>query len=453
MTAGQRKLEGQWTGDESKAANLDQRLKNLIMAPMEVSSVQAKLKTLDALPSLLNKVTDTLNMFAHIMEIASPKAGDTSVPSTGQVDTSPAEGEKNTNQAITSQLFQRKIAKDAKKANLKKQPTPKTPQTTSAFQSSFSSSPPRSSPQNEGELIKKDKGKATMSFKDDGEEETESGEHIHFTAEKIEEQKRIEESPKAKLAKQEVEKVKNKLVDLMGIDVVTKYYKNKLSGHITLKVHRKDGTTEVIPNFKTSVMHLAEWREVVQVCPNREGKQDPLDKLNDLANKKRKITDGFHDYFRSTKKFKPSVRYEDHPTGVRSVYISPSSYPAQTGLAMASEEVVVLRCQRIGCDATFTEDNNPDDSCTYHASMATNGNIGEVVTTCERSWFQASPWGFPSGAKKEWGLSPKAKVRVLHTAQLDVTFLCNKGLICFFFMHGICFYQLRILTASGTFVS
>nr|GEU39629.1 reverse transcriptase domain-containing protein [Tanacetum cinerariifolium] len=28
---------------------------------------------------------------------------------------------------------------------------------------------------------------------------------------------------------------------------------------------------------------------------------------------------------------------------------------------------------------------------------------------------------FPSGAKKEWGLSPKAKVRVLHTAQLDVT--------------------------------
>nr|GEY36711.1 hypothetical protein [Tanacetum cinerariifolium] len=29
--------------------------------------------------------------------------------------------------------------------------------------------------------------------------------------------------------------------------------------------------------------------------------------------------------------------------------------------------------------------------------------------------------GFPSGAKKEWGLSPKAKVRVLHTAQLNVT--------------------------------
>ncbi|GJZ41266.1 hypothetical protein Tco_0588152 [Tanacetum coccineum] len=221
---------------------------------------------------------------------------------------------------------------------------------------------------NEGELIKKYKGKATMSSKDDEEKETESnsendsendytnpadsmvesskkkklkkfdfvtegGEHIHFTAEKIEEQKGIEESLKAKFAKQEVEKVKNKLVDLMGIDVVTKYYKNKLPydkycdkilkrrksskitncdvftrrGPITLKVHRKDGTTEVIPKFKTSDLHLAEWREAVQAYP--------LDELNDLANKKRKRADDFHDYFRSTKKFEPSVRYEDHPAG------------------------------------------------------------------------------------------------------------------------------------------
>nr|GEZ10673.1 hypothetical protein [Tanacetum cinerariifolium] len=32
MAAGQRKLEGQWTVDERKAANLDQRLKSLIMS-------------------------------------------------------------------------------------------------------------------------------------------------------------------------------------------------------------------------------------------------------------------------------------------------------------------------------------------------------------------------------------------------------------------------------------
>nr|GEV78469.1 hypothetical protein [Tanacetum cinerariifolium] len=35
--------------------------------------------------------------------------------------------------------------------------------------------------------------------------------------------------------------------------------------------------------------------------------------------------------------------------------------------------------------------------------------------------FKPRRGGFPSGAKKEWGLSPKVKVRVLHTAQLDVT--------------------------------
>ncbi|GJX08056.1 hypothetical protein Tco_0195988 [Tanacetum coccineum] len=105
---------------------------------------------------------------------------------------------------------------------------------------------------------------------------------------------------------------------------------------------------ERLKSFLTSDLHLAEWREVVQACLNKEGKgwkpiyeqiktrtdylhhteeelkiefnkpleeQDPLDELNDLANKKRKRADDFHDYFRSTKKFKPSVRYEDHPPG------------------------------------------------------------------------------------------------------------------------------------------
>nr|GEY84982.1 hypothetical protein [Tanacetum cinerariifolium] len=41
--------------------------------------------------------------------------------------------------------------------------------------------------------------------------------------------------------------------------------------------------------------------------------------------------------------------------------------------------------------------------------MATKGNLGEVVTTCERSWVQASPWGFSFRSEKECGLSPKAK--------------------------------------------
>nr|GEW70425.1 hypothetical protein [Tanacetum cinerariifolium] len=62
-------------------------------------------------------------------------------------------------------------------------------------------------------------------------------------------------------------------------------------------------------------------------------------------------------------------------------------------------------------------------------TMTTKSNLGEVVTTCQRSWVQASPWGFPSGAEKKWGLSPKAKVRVLHTAQLDVTVVVENVLL------------------------
>ncbi|GKA19881.1 hypothetical protein Tco_0699796 [Tanacetum coccineum] len=102
---------------------------------------------------------------------------------------------------------------------------------------------------------------------------------------------------------------------ITNCDVLTK------KGLITLKVYREDGTSEVIPNFKASDPHLGEWREVVKACPNRIGKgwktiygqiqtridylhtievelginldiplseQDPLEKLNDLAKKKRK---------------------------------------------------------------------------------------------------------------------------------------------------------------------
>nr|GEZ05064.1 hypothetical protein [Tanacetum cinerariifolium] len=44
-----------------------------------------------------------------------------------------------------------------------------------------------------------------------------------------------------------------------------------------------------------------------------------------------------------------------------------------------------------------------------------------VLHTARGLGFKPRRGGFPSGAKKEWGLSPKTKVRVLHTAQLDVT--------------------------------
>ncbi|GJT86680.1 RNA-directed DNA polymerase, eukaryota [Tanacetum coccineum] len=69
--------------------------------PVLVSSVQKQLKTLDSLPSLLNKVTETLNRFATIVENAS-EATTKDVPLAGQATASPSEGEKNTNDAETN---------------------------------------------------------------------------------------------------------------------------------------------------------------------------------------------------------------------------------------------------------------------------------------------------------------------------------------------------------------
>ncbi|GKA26512.1 hypothetical protein Tco_0712621 [Tanacetum coccineum] len=71
--------------------------------PILVSSVQKKLKTLDSLPSLLNKVTETLNRFATVVENAS-RATTKDVPSAGQATASPAEGEKNTTKDAKTNL-------------------------------------------------------------------------------------------------------------------------------------------------------------------------------------------------------------------------------------------------------------------------------------------------------------------------------------------------------------
>ncbi|GJW15755.1 hypothetical protein Tco_0019888 [Tanacetum coccineum] len=142
--------------------------------PTELKELlKAKIKTLDALPSLLNKVTTALDRFVKAIEDASQQVGDKSVPSAGQAGTHPAEGEKNTTQVAITQLFQRRIAEDAERENLNSQPitttTPITttiiPPTTLQLQSPFLSSPPNSFPQTEGELIKKHKGKKVMSSK------------------------------------------------------------------------------------------------------------------------------------------------------------------------------------------------------------------------------------------------------------------------------------------------
>ncbi|GJV84363.1 hypothetical protein Tco_1524261 [Tanacetum coccineum] len=62
---------------------------------------QKQLKTLDSLPSLLNKVTETLNKFSTVVENVL-EATTKDVPSAGQATASPAEGEKNTKDAKTN---------------------------------------------------------------------------------------------------------------------------------------------------------------------------------------------------------------------------------------------------------------------------------------------------------------------------------------------------------------
>ncbi|GJW38827.1 hypothetical protein Tco_0064672 [Tanacetum coccineum] len=47
-----------------------------------------------------------------------------------------------------------------------------------------------------------------------------------------------------------------------------------------------------------------------------QSEQDPLDKLNDLANKKSKHADDIHDYFKVNKRLKSSIQYEDHLVGI-----------------------------------------------------------------------------------------------------------------------------------------
>ncbi|GKB64065.1 hypothetical protein Tco_0920251, partial [Tanacetum coccineum] len=216
----------------------------------------AELKTL----YLLNKITKALNKFGHVIESASKKTRDTGVPSAGQAGSHPAEGEKNTQHFTISYL-------------------------------------PKSFSQPEGELIKKDKGKESMSSKD-AEEEKLKGDHVHFTKEQIKEQKRIEESVKANLAKQELEIRKCP---------------------ITLKVFRKDGTDESFQTLKpihTRIDYLHKTKAELGIDLDKPlGEHDPLDKLNDLARKKRKHADDIHDLFRSTRKFKSSVQCGDHHAG------------------------------------------------------------------------------------------------------------------------------------------
>ncbi|GKF78299.1 hypothetical protein Tco_0230769, partial [Tanacetum coccineum] len=112
------------------------------------------------------------------------------------------------------------------------------------------------------------------------------------------------------VAKKEVELRREELIDLLGFDVVK-----------TCTKPRKDGSDEIIQNFKANdinqrMKNLYKTEEELDMDFSKPlGEQDPIIKLNDLAKKKKKHADDIHDYFRSTKRYKSSVKYEDHRAG------------------------------------------------------------------------------------------------------------------------------------------
>ncbi|GJR22412.1 hypothetical protein Tco_0970939 [Tanacetum coccineum] len=138
----------------------------------------------------------------------------------------------------------------------------------------------------------------------------------------------IEHVIKADVSKLEIKKGKQDLIDLVGLEVIEKMYKDKVK-------YMDDGSEEIIQNFKASDLHLGEWKEVMDACPKRTGagwttiytqmrqrldalnkakaelelylskpleEQDPILKQNLLAKKKRKNVNDLHDYFKSTKR-------------------------------------------------------------------------------------------------------------------------------------------------------
>ncbi|GJX82281.1 hypothetical protein Tco_0331762, partial [Tanacetum coccineum] len=149
------------------------------------------------------------------------------------------------------------------------------------------------SSQPEREHIKKDKGKKAISLKDAKECTKEN-----------------RGRGKAEAAKHESEIRKEELTNLLGSEVVNK------KGPITLKVYREDDSSEIVPEFKANDLHLYTTKAELGIDLDRPlSEQDPLDRLNDLTNKKRNHANDIHDFFRANNRLKSSVQYKGHPAG------------------------------------------------------------------------------------------------------------------------------------------
>ncbi|GJU24851.1 hypothetical protein Tco_1163472 [Tanacetum coccineum] len=186
-----------------------------IDVPGDLKALPDKLEEFHtSIVALTNKVTSLEdNRLEILVGLPSRKAGDHSVPLKGQVGTHLAEGEKNTRKPTITQLFQRRHEKDVEN----------------------------------GEKVR-DKGKKALSHEEVVEDESDSDSDTDS---------------------------KKDLIDIVGLDVVEKVYKDKM------------------PSTKEEL-------ELDVSKPLEE--QDLIIKPNLLAKKKRKNADDLHDYFKSTKR-------------------------------------------------------------------------------------------------------------------------------------------------------
>ncbi|GJY45366.1 hypothetical protein Tco_0434429 [Tanacetum coccineum] len=267
-------------------------LVRLLALPVNVSSINAqltKLKVLDDIPSLLNKVAEALDR----TQVKPPSLS----------------------------YLKENNKKDAANTNLNKQPiipekititkTIIIPSTLS-FQSHFISSPPKTTLQTKGEKVR-DKGKKAISHEEVTKEESDSD------SDEIKNQKRIKQTVKADVSRSKIKKGKKDLIDTVGLEVVEKIYKDKIKyDKYCLKMLNKRAH-EIIQNFKDSDLHLGEWKEVMDAYPERTRAgwttiftqmRPRLDVIHQpKAEKKRKNPDDLHDYFKSTKRYKKSVQF------------------------------------------------------------------------------------------------------------------------------------------------
>nr|GEW15982.1 hypothetical protein [Tanacetum cinerariifolium] len=159
--------------------------KEFLSVPTNVANVQAKLKILDSLLSLLGKVTDALNRFAQVFKNASQRAGETSVPSAGEADT----------MTSSSQIEREHIKKDkGKKIMFLNDAEDESTE--------CGSDDDDESRNMSGFMAESSKQKKLKKF----DFYTESGEHFHLTEEEINAQKKISKDAKAKAAKLEGER-------------------------------------------------------------------------------------------------------------------------------------------------------------------------------------------------------------------------------------------------------